>query len=152
MVYSLVDDDVLCQRQAIRLSLRETLPIGRGEDNLIVMPLGGQFGDDTVDRLYLQHHPRAKTKRVIIHLAMFIQGVVAQVVHINLSQTLVLRPLHDRVVQRRFQQLRTSRNNINSHNNELRVFNSALLRVQPAGLLYINFLYGPAEALYGTGS
>lgn len=57
--------------------------VGGGEDNLVVVAFGGQLTDNAVDRLYLQDHTCAKAKGIIVHLAMFIQSVITQVVYID---------------------------------------------------------------------
>ena len=89
------------------------------------------MGDKTVYRLDLQHHAGTEAECIVIHLAVFIQRPVAQVLHVYLAKAFILRALDDGVVQRRLQQFRTSSDDINSHGvyKTSSVYKSLLLRV-----------------------
>ena len=54
-----------------------------------------------------------KTK--LFNLMVFVIGVIPDIVHMNLDQTLFLGPLQYRLVQRTAQQLRHNRKNIYAH-------------------------------------
>ena len=107
-VVSAKDDQVLLERELVSDLLVEAFAVRSGEDNLVVMPLGCQFGNESVDRFDLQNHSRTEAERIIIDLAMFVEGVVTQVVDINLAQAFVLGTLHDGVIERRIKEFGTT--------------------------------------------
>ena len=82
------------------------------------------MGDEPVDRLYLKHHTGAETKSIVVHLAVFVKGPVTEVMDMNLAEPFLFRPLDNRVVERRLQQLRTTGYNIYTHNFQFSPFNS----------------------------
>jgi len=67
------------------------------------VPLRSEVGDGTVDGLYLQDHACAKTKGIVVHLAVLVKGEVTEVVHIYLGKALVLGTLDYGVVEGRLQ-------------------------------------------------
>ena len=103
LVVATQDHDVLLERQGIGHGLVELLTVGRGKDDFIILALAFQLLHATPHGLNLHHHARLATKGVIIHLAVLAQAPVAQVVHVNLHQALVLGPLQDGGVQRRLE-------------------------------------------------
>ena len=119
LIYALIvaaeDDDVLTEREAVGRPLVEALAIGGGEDDLVVVALGGEVGDEPVDGFDLQHHTRSETEGIVIYFAVLVQGPVAQVMHVYLAQPTVLGTLNDGVVERRLQQFGTTCDDINSH-------------------------------------
>ena len=74
--------------------------VGGGEDDLVVLPLGGQMTDTTVDGFDLKHHAGSETEGIVINFAVLVQGPIAQVMHVYLAKTFGLRALDNRVVQR----------------------------------------------------
>ena len=73
-------DEVAFQRELIGDMLVEALPVGRGEDHLVVVALGLQCRDTAVDGFTLHHHTGTAAIGIVIHAAPFVEGVVTQVV------------------------------------------------------------------------
>ena len=71
----------------------EYLSVGRCEDYVIVIALCLKCGYTSVHRLYLHDHARLAAERIVIHFTVFVRAVVAQIVHYDLGQTLVLGAL-----------------------------------------------------------
>ena len=94
------NDDILLERQLVGGFLVETPAVRGCEDDLVVVPLGSQMGDQTVDRLNLQNHAGAKAEGIIINLTMFVECPVTQIMHIYLAEPFVLCALYNRVVER----------------------------------------------------
>ena len=70
--------------------LVEPLSIGRGEDDLVIGTLRLQCSDTTVDGLTLHHHTCAAAIGVVVDTAPLIEGVVTQVMQMNLCQSFLL--------------------------------------------------------------
>ncbi len=62
-----------------------------------------------------QHHACAAAKLVVVHLTVPAQAVFTKIVEIDFKQTLVFRPLHDRVIERAFQQFGQDGDDVESH-------------------------------------
>ena len=99
-VVSAKDDDVLLERETVGCFLVKTFAVRCREDDLVILPFGFQMRDQTVNRLYLKHHPCSETKGVVIHLAVFVQRPIPQIMHVYLTKTFGLCALYDGVVQR----------------------------------------------------
>jgi hypothetical protein len=83
--------------------LREAFAVGCSEDDLIVVALLLEGGYTAVNRLNLKNHPSSEAESVVIHLAVFVQRIVAQVVYADVSQTFLSGSAYDGVVKRAFQ-------------------------------------------------
>ena len=92
--------DVIKHRHAVSHRLVEPLPVGRGENHLVIITFGFKCGDTTVDWLNLHHHPGLPAERIIIHLPVLVGSVVTQIMHMELHQPLFLCPLQNRASQR----------------------------------------------------
>ena len=110
------DDEVLRQRQGVGHGLVELLAVGRGENHFVVVAFGLQAVDAAFDGLDLHHHAGKASEGVIVHAAVLVLGVVAQVVDVNFGQALVLCPLHDGAVEEALNHLRKNGNNVYAHN------------------------------------
>ena len=106
---------VLFHRQLIGNGLCKLLSVWRGEDNLVVVALGFQCRNAAVHRLYLHHHSSLAAKGVIIDLAVLVERVVAQIVHHNIHQPLILGTLQDGATKRRLKHLGHHGDYVNSH-------------------------------------
>ena len=89
--------------------------IGRSIDDLVVAALPLQLLDAQKNRLGLHHHARLASKRVVIDLTVFVERVIAQVVHADFDEPLLLGALEYRLVQRTLQQLGYDGQNVYSH-------------------------------------
>ena len=99
------DDDVLECREAVGLVLVVLYAVGRGVYNLVIRALALQLLDGAEYGFGLHHHARLPAEGVVVDGAAAVEGVVAQVVDDDLDETLLLRPLEDRLVQGRGDQL-----------------------------------------------
>lgn len=82
---------------------------------LVVAALPLQLLDAQKNRLGLHHHARLASKRVVIDLTVFVERVIAQVVHADFDEPLLLGALEYRLVQRTLQQLGYDGQNVYSH-------------------------------------
>ena len=72
--------------------------VGRGVDDLVVGPLALEFLDEFEDRLALHDHTRLAAERVVVGGLAAVVCVVVEVVYDDLHESLLLRPLEDRLV------------------------------------------------------
>lgn len=114
-VMSAEDHDVLLAGKLVGRLLRERLPVGRREDDLVVAALGLELFHQAEDRLDHHHHAGIAAETVIVHLPVPPFAVLAQVVDMDFREPLVAGPLDDGVSQRAFEQLRDDGQDIDSH-------------------------------------
>ena len=75
----------------------------------------GEGGDATVHRLYLHHHSRFASEGIVVHLAVLVQRVVAQVMHRQSGQSLVLGPFQNGTIERPVQHFGHYSDDVNPH-------------------------------------
>ena len=109
------DHQVLHARKFVGYLLGERLPVGCGEDDLVVRPLGLELLHQAVDRLDHHHHAGVTAETVVVHLAPPPEAVFPDVVHMNLHETLVLGPFDDGISQGALEQPGDDGQDIDSH-------------------------------------
>ena len=87
--------DVLEHGHFVGHFLVELLAVGRGEDNLVVFALAFQCGYAAVYGLALHYHAGEPAEGVVVHAAVLVGGVVAQVVHVYFNQSFLLGARQD---------------------------------------------------------
>ena len=119
MVHTLVvaaeNHQVLLARKLVGHLLRERLPVGRGEDDLVVVPFGLELLHQGVHRLDHHHHAGVTAETVVVDLAPAAFPIVTDVVDMDFDEPLVAGPFDDGVAERAFQQLRHDSQDIDSH-------------------------------------
>ena len=93
------DNQIFVHRHAVGHFLIKLFSIGRSVNYFVVVSFTFQFCNNTVDRFNLQYHSGTETKGIIVHAAMFVGAVFAQVMHIKFYETFVAGTFHNRVVQ-----------------------------------------------------
>ena len=109
------DDDIFERRQAVGLVLVVPNAVGRSIDNLVVAAFGLQRFDAAEDRFGFHHHASFAAERVIVHLTVFVECIVPDVMDMDFDQSFLLRPLQNRFIQRALQQFRNDRKDIYAH-------------------------------------
>ena len=99
-------DYIVKKRHRVSHVLRQNLSVGRSIDDFIVVPLGFQSRETSVDRLNLHDHASFSSKRIVIDLAMPVGCVITQIMHMKLNQSLLRGTLHDRTREWRFKHFR----------------------------------------------
>ena len=89
--------------------------VGGGIDHLVVGAFRLQLFDAAEDRFGFHHHACFAAERVVVHLPVPVERVVAQVVHGDFHQPFLLCPLEDRFVQRRYEQFGNDGYDVYSH-------------------------------------
>ena len=115
---------VFLERVGVGHSLGPLFPVGRHVDYLVVSPLRFELRYALVYRLYHHHHARAPSELVIVHLAVFVFGIIVQVMHMDFQIPFVTCTFHYRLPERAFQQGRHGRYYIYPHD---AVFVAAIL-------------------------
>ena len=115
LVVSAEDDEILLQAHLVGDVLVEAFAIGRDVDHVIVVALGLQGRDAAVDGLALHHHTGKAAIGIVVHASPFVACIVAQVVQMNLCQSLLLCPRQNRLVDKPFEHLGQYSDNIYSH-------------------------------------
>ena len=119
VVYAFVmtakDYYVLAQRQFIGHWLVKLFAVGCGEDNLVVVALGGEGADTPVDRLALHHHACEAAEGVIVNAPVFANGVIAQVVQMNLHEPFFLGPAENALLKEALNKLGNNAYDIYAH-------------------------------------
>ena len=112
LVVTAQDDQVSACGQAVAHTLVQHLPVRRGVDHLVVLPLRGQVRDSPVQRFRLDDHAGVASEAVIVYLLVVALAVVMQVDNMNLHESLFPGPSYNRMVERTFQQFRYRTDNI----------------------------------------
>ena len=115
LVVTADDDDVLLQRELVRHGLVELLAVWSRENDFVVVAFCLQRRDAGIQRLALDEHTRCTAKGIVVHTTMLVRCVVSEVVHMNLSKSLLLSPAEDAFLGERFYQLWQNRDDIYSH-------------------------------------
>ncbi len=115
LVVATKDDDVLLHRECVGHGLVELLTVGRGEDYLIVLTLRLERRNAIVDGLALHHHARKAAKRIVVHTAVLVLRVIAEVVNVNLHKSLLLGATKDGEVHKVVQHLGHNGDDIDTH-------------------------------------
>ena len=89
--------------------------VGRGVDDLVVVSLGLEFLDQLENRFALQNHARLAAEGVVVGGLAAVVGIVVQVVDDDFDQPFVLRPLENRLVERRGQEFGNRGDDVNAH-------------------------------------
>ena len=104
VVYALVvsakDDEVFLQRKLVGHLLTKGFTIRRGVNDFIVCALALQVLENAVDGLDLQYHSGCESEWIVVHSTVFVGAVVAQVVYMNFSESLVLGTFDNAMVER----------------------------------------------------
>lgn len=114
-VMSAQDNDVSERRESVRFVLVVSDAVGGGIDHLVVGAFRLQLFDAAEDRFGFHHHACFAAERVVVHLPVPVERVVAQVVHGDFHQPFLLCPLEDRFVQRRYEQFGNDGYDVYSH-------------------------------------
>ena len=115
LVVSAEDNHVVEHRERVGHRLVELLAVGRGEDHLVVVALRFQRRDASVDGLALHHHSRRAAERVVVHTAVLVGGVVAQIVQMYFHQSFLLCACKDRGVDKPVEHFGQHCDNVYSH-------------------------------------
>ena len=115
LVMTCKDDEIALQREFVGDMLVEAFAVGRREDHLVVVALGFQGCDAAVNGLALHHHTGTSAIGVVVYAAPFVEGVVTQVVQMDLCQSFFLCPCQDRLVYESFEHLGQHGDDIYSH-------------------------------------
>ena len=99
------DDEVALHRHLVGYLLVEGIAVGRNVDYVVVFALGLQGGDASVDGLALHHHAGTAAIGIVVHTSPFVCSIVAQVVQMNLGETLLLRACQDGLAYESLQHL-----------------------------------------------
>ena len=108
--------EVSLHREFISHMLIKLLAVGRSKDNLIIFSFSLQSRNAAVDGFALHHHSSKAAIRIVVNTTPLVEGIVTQVVQMNLCQPLLLRPCQYRLVDKSFQHFGQNCYNINSHN------------------------------------
>ena len=103
-----------------RLVLVVADAVGRGVDDLVVVPLGLEFLDQLENRFALQNHARLAAEGVVVGGLAAVVGVVVEVMDDDLDQTLLLRAVQDGFVERGGQQFGDDCQDVDAHVSELK--------------------------------
>ena len=95
LVVSTENNEVALHREAVGHGLVELFTVGRGENHFVIVAFGLERCDAVVDGLALHHHSRKAAVGIVVDAAMFVGGVVTQVVHMNFDQSFFLRSRQD---------------------------------------------------------
>ena len=95
LVVSTENNEVALHREAVGHGLVELFTVGRGENHFVIVAFGLERCDAVVDGLALHHHSRKAAIGIVVDAAMFVGGVVTQVVHMNFDQSFFLRSRQD---------------------------------------------------------
>ena len=109
------DDDVVEHRHVVGDCLRELFAIRRSEDDLVIVTLGLQRADGTVDGFALHHHAGKAPVGVVVHAPPFVKGVVSEVVEVDFCQAFLLCPGQDGLVYEAFEHFGQDGDDVNSH-------------------------------------
>lgn len=90
LVVAAEDYDVALHREVVSHVLVELFAVWRREYHLVVVALRLQLRYAAVYRFALHHHSGESAVRIVVYAAPFVSGVVAQVVQMNLCETLLL--------------------------------------------------------------
>ena len=115
LVVAAEDDDVFERREAVGLVLVVAYAVGRGVDDLVVVPLGLEFLDQLENRFALQNHARLAAEGVVVGGLAAVVGVVVEVVDDDPDEPLLLRTVQDRLVEGRGQQFGYDGEDVNAH-------------------------------------
>ena len=89
--------------------------VGRGVDDFVVRPFRLELFDQFEDRFALHNHSRLAAERIVVGGLAAVVGVVVQVVDDDFDQPFVLRPLENRLVERRGQEFGNRGDDVNAH-------------------------------------
>ena len=115
LVVAAEDNHVVEHRERVGHRLVELLAVGRSEDHLVVVALRFQCRDASVDGLALHHHSRRAAERVVVHTAVLVGGVVAQIVQMYFHQSFLLCACKDRGVDKPVEHFGQHCDNVYSH-------------------------------------
>ena len=96
------NNEILCQREAVGHRLVELFSVGGRENNFIVVAFCLQSIDATLDGFYFHNHSGKPSKRIIIDTAIFIFGIITQIVNMYLCKSFILSSFHDRTIEETF--------------------------------------------------
>ena len=89
--------------------------IRRSVDDFVVVALSLKLFNTTENRFGFHDHTCFSTERIVIHLPVFVEGVIAQIVNHYFNKTFALGPFENRFVERRYQQFGHDGQNVNTH-------------------------------------
>ena len=115
LVMAAEDDDVFQCREAVGLVLVVADAVGRGVDDFVVRPFRLELLDQFEDRFALHNHSRLAAERIVVGGLAAVVGIVVQVVDDDFDQPFVLRPLENRLVERRGQEFGNRGDDVNAH-------------------------------------
>ena len=84
------DDEVFTKGERVGHRLVELFAVRCGENHFVVVPFRLQGRDAAVYRFALHHHARKAAERIVVHPAVLIRGIVAQVVQMDFHQAFLL--------------------------------------------------------------
>lgn len=99
------DHQVFLAGEFIGHLLRKALPIGRGEDDLVVMPFRRKLRHQRKDRFDHHDHPGIPSETIVIHLTPAAFSVRTDVVDEDFDEPFPAGPLDDGMAERTFKQL-----------------------------------------------
>ena len=144
LVVSAQDHQVLLERQGVCHGLVELLPVGRGEDDFVIIALAFQFLHASPHGLNLHDHSGFPAERVVIDLAVLAQAPVSQVVDVDFHESFVLCALQDGAVQWRVERLGHDGEYIYSHLYFNQVESIVVLAVESGlRMLFVSILVVP---------
>ena len=120
LVVAAEDDDVVERREPVGFVLVVADAVGRGVDDLVVVPLGLEFLDQFEDRFALEDHARFAAEGVVVGGLAAVVGVVVEVMDDDLDQPLLLRAVQDGFVERGGQQFGDDCQDVDAHVSELK--------------------------------
>ena len=97
--------DIFEKRETVGERLGEHFTVRRSENHLVIVALGFESRDRTVDRLDLHDHAGCAAERVVVDFAVAVGSVVAQVVYGDSDESLLLGAFQNGAVEGRLKHL-----------------------------------------------
>lgn len=115
LVVSAEDNDVVEHGEGVCHGLRELLSVGRCEDDLVVVSLLLERGDDAVDGFDLHDHAGTSAEGIVVDASRFLDGVFSQVVDADVHDALVDGSLDDGVAEGTLEQFGNDADDVDAH-------------------------------------
>src|SRR5215469_11334883 len=111
------NDEMRLLRQLSCQLLIQTTSCRRHQENLrfLACDLRFQILYRCKDRLGFHYHPLSSSERRIVDHVMFVSCPIAQVMDVQIDDSVLLGPLHDALAQRSPADFRKQRDNVDSH-------------------------------------
>ena len=108
-------DEIALHGEVVGNVLVKPFSVGRGENDLVIVALRFQGANTSVYGLYLHDHSSEASVRIVIHTPPLVCRIVAEVVQVDFSQSLLLRSGQNRLIDESLEHFWQYGDNIYSH-------------------------------------